>query len=351
MDSRFYPWVEGKPTVLRNIQVPTGNILVIEGSNGPIELLSIGDYGNSLNVKADFLGLTRKIEGVPNTSCMPLEEKWVITISTQAGCSMKCMFCDVPLVGKGRNVSVGDIINQLLIGLSLHPEVKSTKRLNLHYARMGEPSFNFNVLEGNEKIIQYFRQMENRFVFHPVITTMMPASNVRLEEFLTIWLRDHKNGMLDGEAGLQLSINSTDDLQRVGLFGACSTPLPRISEMMKRVIDNSGGVRGRKIALNFPITDQTICNGSRLRELFDPQYFMVKITPIHETRTSSSNGLKTSEGYQHYTPYEDAEKSFKDAGFDTLVFVPSLDEDKSLITCGNAILSGALPTCEYKELV
>lgn len=33
-----------------------------------------------------------------------------------------------------------------------------------------------------------------------------------------------------------------------------------------------------------------------------------------------------------------------------IVFVPSLDEDRGLITCGNAILSGSLPTCEYVDL-
>ena len=35
-------------------------------------------------------------------------------------------------------------------------------------------------------------------------------------------------------------------------------------------------------------------------------------------------------------------------GFDVIVFVPSYDEDNGLITCGNAILSGKLPTSEYE---
>jgi 23S rRNA (adenine2503-C2)-methyltransferase len=55
-------------------------------------------------------------------------------------------------------------------------------------------------------------------------------------------------------------------------------------------------------------------------------------------------------GYVEYTPYRDAEKSFVDAGFDTLVFIPSLDEDKGLITCGNAILSGSTPGTMFKEM-
>ena len=118
--------------------MPTGNILIIE-QKGKLELLSIGDYGKEKNVKADFMGLTRKIEGVPNGDIMPLEVKWVLTLSTQYGCSMDCLFCDVPKVGRGINATYNDLKNQIEIGLQQHPEVLATKRLNVHYARMGEP--------------------------------------------------------------------------------------------------------------------------------------------------------------------------------------------------------------------
>ena len=107
--------------VIRNIQVPTGNICVMQGEKGLIEFLSIGDYGKNSNIKADFLGITRELNGVPNGEIMPLTEKWVITISTQYGCSMGCKFCDVPRVGKGVNATYHDMLNQILLGLSLHP--------------------------------------------------------------------------------------------------------------------------------------------------------------------------------------------------------------------------------------
>ena len=116
----------------RNILVPTGNILVVEGSKGQLECLSIGDYGRDLNVKADFLNLGNDIEGVPNGSILPLTDKWVVTISTQYGCSMNCKFCDVPSVGPGKNATLEDLTGQVIQALSLHPEVGSTKRLNVH---------------------------------------------------------------------------------------------------------------------------------------------------------------------------------------------------------------------------
>ena len=74
--------------ILRNIQVPTGNICIMQGDKGKLEFLSIGDYGKQANIKADFLGIKRELNGVPNGKIMPLAEKWVITLSTQYGCSM-----------------------------------------------------------------------------------------------------------------------------------------------------------------------------------------------------------------------------------------------------------------------
>ncbi len=62
-------------------------------SKGELETLSIGDYGKQHNIKAQFLGYNKDINGVPNMSTMPLSEKWVITLSTQYGCTQKCTFC------------------------------------------------------------------------------------------------------------------------------------------------------------------------------------------------------------------------------------------------------------------
>ena len=58
-----------------------------------LEFLTVGDYGKENNIKADFLGLTKKIEGVQHHD-VDLMDKWVATISSQKGCPMKCTFCD-----------------------------------------------------------------------------------------------------------------------------------------------------------------------------------------------------------------------------------------------------------------
>lgn len=70
-----------------------------------LEFLTVGDYGKENNIKADFLGLTKKIEGVQHHD-VDLMDKWVATISSQKGCPMKCTFCDVHKYGFFGNASL-----------------------------------------------------------------------------------------------------------------------------------------------------------------------------------------------------------------------------------------------------
>lgn len=316
----------------KNIKTPTGNICIANGElRKQLEFLSLGDYGKKHNIKADFLGFTDEINGVPHGEIMPLEEKWVITTSTQYGCSMGCTFCDVPKVGLGINCTMDDLVGQVLLAMGLHPEVKRG-RINLHYARMGEPTWNRNVI----KSAYYLRGLlAPNFHFHPVVSTMMPRGNANLETFLEQWLEFKR--FAGGDAGLQISVNTTDYFKRQEMFRDNALNLTSISNMFYELLRGEE-FHGRKIALNFALTGDEI-NAEYLRELFSPRYFMCKITPIHKTAACQSNGYH-ADGYDAYEIYKPVEQSLKSVGFDTLVFVPSKEEDESRITCGNAILSG-----------
>lgn len=328
--------------IIKNIKVPTGNIMIVSGNKGNLECLSIGDYGKEVNLKADFMGLTRNIEHVEHQEMLPLTEKWVITISTQYGCSMNCKFCDVPKVGKGVNATYDDLKNQIITGLSLHSEIESTKRLNVHYARMGEPTWNKAVLDFTKNMRKELYPYIGRSLIHPVVSTMLPKDNRYLNEYLNEWM-EIKNYNFRGDAGLQFSINSTSDKERDDMFSGNSLSLTEISEIGK-MIDFP---KGRKITLNFAVADYEV-NAEKLRELFSPDKFVVKLTPMHKTHTALENGIKTDGDYTTMYPYIHIEESLKKVGFDVLVFVASDYEDLGRITCGNAILSGSLPDCPYE---
>lgn len=314
--------------ILQNITVPTGNILVVDGDRGRLEMLSIGDYGKEVNLKCDVMGLVREPSRVRHTKLLPLEEKWVITISTQYGCSCACSFCDVPKVKFEGNATFNDLVQQILTGIKLHPEVEFTKRLNIHYARMGEPTFNPAVLDATK----WFKtHIDPEYHIHPVVSTMMPRCNEWLKTFIHTWMRI-KNRLLGGEAGLQLSINSTSEVERSAMFHCRQSTLEEIARIMEGIIP-----RGRKITLNFALGPWTI-DPQVLLKYFNPDWYICKLTPLHLTKAVSDKRLMPSGDWTDYAPYKESEEALKAAGYDVLVFIASKEEDESRITCGNAVL-------------
>lgn len=323
------------------ISIPTGYLFTSNQSKGLLETLSIGDYGKKYNVKADFLGYKDEINGVPNRPCMPLSEKWVMTLSTQYGCIMDCNFCSVPKVKWAGNASFQDLLGQFILARELFPSVKYTERLNLHFARMGEPIFNEAVflfaeyVYNNKKTLQ--SELDLRIeVFHPVLTTSLPKDFHLLEERILRWCCDIKNYLYNGQAGLQFSINSTDETQREEMFGGKALKLENFSKIAEKMPEPLS----RKYCLNFALASNYQVNAQYLSRLFDKNKFMVKITPIHNNSVCRANNIQTIGGYNSYAPYQEAEESLKAEGWDVLVFVPSMDEEDGLVTCGNVVLGG-----------
>jgi 23S rRNA (adenine2503-C2)-methyltransferase len=321
--------------------LPTGLLFTDQYSKGKLETLSIGDYGKGNNIKADFLGYTNEINGVENGVCMPLSEKWVVTLSTQYGCSCDCTFCDVPKIDNLGNASFDDLKQQLYSAIAMFPNVKYTNRLNIHFARMGEPAFNREVLRFSDWMVKNKHKIKEDTglaieTLHPVFTTMAPKRIRRMEDILLHWTQDIKNGLYNGQAGLQLSINSTDEAQRDVMFKGLQLTLEKLSE----ICQNLPHPIGRKYCLNFAYCEDYEIDGEKLAKLFSPEKFMCKITPIHNNEACRENGIETVGGYESYHPYRKPEESLKAAGFDVLIFIPSMDEEDGLVTCGNLVLSG-----------
>ena len=308
--------------IVKRIKVPTGDILVLDGQSGPIEMVCLGDYGKEINLNQD-----KKVDG--SYPFLPLTEKMVITISTQAGCSMGCKFCDVLYVGKGINCTLNDLQQQVLTGLHLHPEVTYSNRLNVHYARMGEPTWNPNVLDHAKWMKEH---VDPEYNVHPVVSTMMPKGNVWLKTFIHAWIRI-KNRVYSGNAGLQVSLNGTDEIERNIMFNNNALSIPDIA----KIFDGSIPF-GRKFTLNFPVANWEIDPDILLR-YFNPEHFLCKLTPVHKTACAEKNEIKTGGDYTTSQPYHEVAENLRKAGYEVLVFVASEDEDLGMITCGNAILA------------
>lgn len=300
----------------------TGNIISDEELG--LEYLFVGDYGKENNIKASFLGYDKRIERVEHRQ-VTLEDKLVVTVSSQKGC---------PKLGFHGNVSKVGLISEITTAIALS-EIKHGERLNVHFARMGEPTFNKYVVGAAIDIANIIQDKDSDVTFkeyHPVVSTMMPKSNKNLKQFLYDWVKaGYEYGSEDG-FGLQFSINTLDENDRNAMFRGMSLSLKEIGD----IISELPNPKKRKFTLNFAVTSKCNLDPDLMEKYFDKEKCIVRITPIHETVEA------VSEGYEIVTDfdvYEKFEQPLVDRGWDVIVFVPSKEEDEDRITCGNSLIA------------
>jgi len=83
---------------------------------------------------------------------MPGEEKMTLCVSSQVGCARQCQFCATATIGLQRNLTVAEIIGQIIVAQRAYPDKKLT---NLVFMGMGEP------LDNYENLVQALRIMES----------------------------------------------------------------------------------------------------------------------------------------------------------------------------------------------
>lgn len=306
---------------------------IVTDTDLTLEYLYVGDYGKENNIKASFLGYDKRIDKVEHKP-VDITDKLVVTVSSQKGCPMNCNFCDCPKLGFKGNATLPELITEIMSGVALSG-IKHGQRLNVHYARMGEPTFNPNVITSAEFIAQMLMSKNSDVTFdtyHPVVSTMMPKSNKNLKEFLHKWVT---TGFVYGEEdgfGLQFSINTLDENDRNEMFRNRSLSLQKISDIIKEL----PYPKKRKYTLNFAVTSKSNLNVDLMNKYFDKEKCIVKMTPIHETVEAVDEGYEI---IHDFDVYEQFEQPLVNNGWDVIVFVPSKEEDEDRITCGNSLIA------------
>ena len=306
---------------------------IVTDTDLTLEYLYVGDYGKENNIKASFLGYDKRIDKVEHKP-VDITDKLVVTVSSQKGCPMNCNFCDCPKLGFKGNATLPELITEIMSGVALSG-IKHGQRLNVHYARMGEPTFNPNVITSAEFIAQMLMSENSDVTFdtyHPVVSTMMPKSNKNLKEFLHKWVTTgFVYGGEDG-FGLQFSINTLDEKDRNEMFRNKSLSLQEISDIIKEL----PYPKKRKYTLNFAVTSKSNLNVDLMNKYFDKEKCIVKMTPIHETVEAVDEGYEI---VHNFDVYEQFEQPLVNDGWDVIVFVPSKEEDEDRITCGNSLIA------------
>ncbi len=105
---------------------------------------------NDKTIKGSFrLSDGKLIEGV----LIPAEDRMTACVSSQVGCSLGCKFCATGKMGRIRNLSVGEIYDQVIAIRNWANEYYNMPLTNIVFMGMGEPLLNYaNVMSAIDKI-------------------------------------------------------------------------------------------------------------------------------------------------------------------------------------------------------
>jgi 23S rRNA (adenine2503-C2)-methyltransferase len=83
------------------------------------------------------------------TVLMHYRDRSTVCVSTQAGCAMACGFCATGQAGFERNLSIGEIVEQVVVAARRATDATPSRRLsNVVFMGMGEPMANYDRVMG-----------------------------------------------------------------------------------------------------------------------------------------------------------------------------------------------------------
>ena len=195
-------------------------------------------------------------------------ERWMIGVSTMSGCPVHCKFCNTGLMKKYRNLTAEEIVEQVDFIVSQNTDkFTEAKEHKINYTRMGEPFLNIENVRTAIEIID--KKYPNT---HHYISTI----GIKNSDFS--WIKDNIT--------LQISVHSLLDEKRNWL----------IPFKNKMTLSELGQIRTKsnlKTTLNMTLVDEEDFDIDKLKELFDPEYFFIKLSPINPNPVSNSNNMGT----------------------------------------------------------
>jgi 23S rRNA (adenine2503-C2)-methyltransferase len=255
---------------------------------------------------------------------VPRERKWVLIVSTLKGCPVSCPICDAGGNYRGA-LTAEEILQQIdfLIRGRFPRGVVSIPKLKIQFARMGDPAFNEAVLD----VLRRLPLLYDAPGLMPCISTIAPVGRERFFEALIAI----KNTLYpDGRFQMQFSIHTTCEATRRRLIPARIWSFAEISAYGSRFVSHGD----RKITLNFAPVRGLLLDPDRLVDWFSPEIFVVKLTPINPTHSAVRSGLAGLMDPCDRPGCERMADSFRAAGFETVLSIGELDENRIGSNCG-----------------
>ena len=256
---------------------------------------------------------------------LPRDEKWVIILSTLFGCPVGCKMCDAGGHFQG-NLTKQELFSQIdyLIKKRFPDQLINTKKFKIQFARMGEPSFNPCVLEVLEELPQKY----NAPGLIPSFSTIAPNGT---DEFFKKLLKIKNKYYPDGQFQMQFSIHTTDEKLRDIIIPIKKWDFKKISEYGKQFYKKGD----RKITLNFALASSSPLDPNILIKYFDPEIFLIKLTPLNPTITSKKNNLTNQINSQKKG--QELVNSLEKRGYKVILSIGELEENKIGSNCGQYV--------------
>ena len=254
---------------------------------------------------------------------IPREEKWILIVSTLFGCPVVCRFCDAGSFYKGK-LSEDEIFSQIdfLVKQRFPNGTIPISKFKIQFARLGEPSFNHNVLNVLEKLPCLYEAPG----LLPSLSTVAPCgTDMFFERLLEI-----KKSKYPLRFQFQFSLHSTEENKRDWLIPIKKWDFEKMAEYGNKFYNNDG----LKISLNFALSKHSLIDSNILLKYFNPEIFLIKLTPVNPTYNSIKNNISS------IIPQREGSElveSLQTAGYEVIVSIGEYEENYIGSNCGQFI--------------
>jgi 23S rRNA (adenine2503-C2)-methyltransferase len=267
---------------------------------------------------------------------LPREKKWVLMVSTLFGCPVACQICDAGGSYQGK-LTTGELLAQIdfLVDRRYPGRKVPVENFKIQFARMGEPAFNLSVLEAMEVLPARYDAPG----LMPSLSTIAPHS---AEEFFERLPSIKDRFYPAGQFQFQFSIHTTDESLRDKLI-----PVKKWNFACMADYGRSWHRPGdMKITLNFALVDGMPVDPDVLLKHFDPDRYLIKITPVNPTTQAVRHGYSS-----HVDPYNPEKvqglvKKLCASGYQVILSIGDVEENQIGSNCGQYVLkymSGEMP--------
>jgi 23S rRNA (adenine2503-C2)-methyltransferase len=255
------------------------------------------------------------------------EKKWVLIVSSLFGCPIGCSFCDAGITYKGK-LTKEEILAQIDFPIEKRFPSRDipVEKFKVQFARVGEPALNSAVIEALSELPSRY----NAPGLLPCVSTIAPGgSDLFFDKLLDV----RKNIYRDRNFQLQFSIHTTDEALRDKLIPVKKWDFKRISEYGEGFFEEGF----RKITLNFALSHDAPIEPSVLSKYFNPDKFLIKITPINPTYKAMKNKISSFVDPSNNERLDILIYELENAGYEVITSIGILEENNIGSNCGQYI--------------